>query len=218
LGLAASLSHCRGRSGGEGDAKLERARCASACADLAANCRTEVPVVARQAQCVEACSRVRRDAARAGCQSEQDQALSCLSTAQITCEKAPSTRSVLEQGHGVEGCQAEFARLLRCAAPCREPGVVRSAARSLAVDGATREVKAELTTLGCGPDRRPLERRSPPGAPCEHFSVCSQALCSCPGSNAAYLARTCVDGTCAADTLACRLAPSAVGHAACPGR
>jgi len=218
LGLVVGLWQCRGRVGGESDAKLESTRCASACADLVTNCREEAPVSARQSQCVEACSAVRRDAARAGCQDEQDQALRCLSTAKVACEKAPSTRSLLEQGHGAHGCQAEFARLTSCTAPCREAGVVRSATRGMAVDGGTLEVKAELTTLGCGPDRRVLDRRSPAGAPCQHFSVCTPGLCPCPGSNIAYLARACVDGRCAADALACSLAPRTVGHDACPGR
>lgn len=218
LGFVGNLTQCRARAHGENAEALENARCASACADWASRCPEEKPVRAPQSRCVEACLAARADAARGSCQKEQDQALTCLSTARISCEKVSALRSLLEQGQGVSGCEAEFARLARCAAPCREAGVVRNATRRLAVEGETREVKAEQVTLGCGPDGGVIGRRSPPGAPCEHFSVCSYGRCPCPGSKAAYLARACVDGRCAPDALACSIVPSAVGHDACPGR
>lgn len=216
--LLASQVQCRGRARGETETDVSRALCASACAAPATTCENAEVRAARQAGCVKLCSAVRRDAALAGCQSDQDRALRCLSTAKVTCELATSTRSVLERGSGVDGCQAEFARLERCSAPCREPGVVRSGTRSLPVRGQELDVIAEHVTLGCGPDEGKVERRSPPGAPCEHVSVCTRIRCPCPGSNAAYLARACVAGRCAADELSCALVPSAVGYDACPAR
>lgn len=220
LGLLLTQSHCRGRVDREGEAKRARALCASACAGIAAGCRNAArpESVRRQAQCVEQCALVREQATRAGCLRQQEQALVCLSKSPVACEPVSATASTLERGHGAEGCQAEFGRLLGCNAPCREPGVLRSSNGRVTFRGKTSEVQAEHLTLGCGPDERDLGRRSGPDAPCEHSSVCSHSRCRCPGSNAAYAARACVDGRCAAAEVACALVPSAVGYDACPAR
>jgi hypothetical protein len=217
LGLLLGASGCRKRAATlEAEQELARTVCASACATLS-SCTSEEPALERQARCLAQCAVLRGDAARAGCESAQDHALGCVSTAPVACERLTSTRSALEQGVGLEGCQAQFAELSRCAATCREAGVVRSATRRLTVAGQELEVKAEQVSLGCGPQGA-LAQKAPAGSACEHFSVCSPARCPCPGSNAAYAARVCVDGRCASAARACELGPSAVGYDACKGR
>ncbi|HWA78339.1 MAG TPA: hypothetical protein VG937_38655 [Polyangiaceae bacterium] len=216
LGVALGSTGCRKRATLEQEQELARTRCASACASLLV-CASDEPALERQARCLAQCAMVRSEATRAGCEPEQDRALGCASTTRVACERLTSTRSALEQGLGLDGCQPQFAELSRCGATCREAGVVRSASRRLVIAGQELEVKAEQVSLGCGPQRE-LPPKAPPGSACEHFSVCTPARCPCPGSNAAFAARVCVDGRCASAERACQLGPGAVGYDACKGR
>lgn len=218
LALVLGLGGCRSRGPGESEAETARKLCAAACASLSTSCPDADPVATRQARCVATCGSTRQEAERAGCGEPQDQALGCVSTAKVSCDGVSSVRSALERGAGVLGCLAPFEQLSRCSAPCREPGVTRTATRTLPWRGTTVEVKAEQIGSDCGPGQPPLKVQSPPGSPCEHYSVCTRVRCPCPGRNANYVARACVDGRCGGAELSCALVPPAVGYDTCEAR
>jgi hypothetical protein len=212
------LTSCQNRGRGESEDELARKLCAAACASISTGCPDPEPVALRQKRCVALCSSTRKEAERAGCGEAQDGALGCVSTAQISCQAMNSVRSALERGSGVVGCLAAFERLAGCAAPCREPGVTRTATRELPWQGARVEVKAEQIGSDCGPVQPQLPAQAPPGSRCEHHSVCSRVRCPCPGRNGSYVARACVDGRCGGAEAACALVPLAVGYDACQAR
>jgi hypothetical protein len=105
-----------------------------------------------------------------------------------------------------------------CTAPCREGGVVRTGARSVTHAGKNALVQAELVGTGCGSFEPPKTQRSPAGAPCSHYSVCTAARCRCEGSANGHFSRACVEGRCAEAELACTLAPRVVRYDACRAR
>src|SRR5690349_9171014 len=123
LGLLLGAPGCRKRAPAlETEQEFARTVCASACASLL-GCASDEPALERQARCLAQCALLREDAARAGCESAQDRALGCASTARVVCERLTSTRSTLEQGVGLDGCQAQFAEVSRCGATCRAAAV-----------------------------------------------------------------------------------------------
>jgi hypothetical protein len=204
VALLALLAGCsRVQRGSE-----ERA-CASACAALAGSgCSAEA-----RDTCSSGCRSERATARNAECLEAYDRFLSCVSQGANTCERNPG--EALTRGLGIARCESEHARYARCAEACHERGVVRTGSRALPSGGKEAQVMAEVTTRGCGERLRSGRRGAGAGARCEHPSVCDAVDCSCPSASEGYRVRACVDFRCAEPNVACRLAPSAVGHRVC---
>ncbi|MFZ5894473.1 MAG: hypothetical protein ACOY0T_25650 [Myxococcota bacterium] len=186
--------------------------CATACSVVVASpCPS---AAADPKNCTRACEGERNQAARAGCSAEYAAFLGCVIGA-ARCRPGDSVRDVFAAGIGVEPCQDRFRAYSRCALSCREHGVVRMGTGPVRDGGDEHVVQAELTTRGCGQALPERARAAPPGARCEHHSVCTAVDCPCPHTSEGYRVRACVDATCADAAAACRLGPLAVGHAVC---
>lgn len=213
-----ALLCCCGKRAAPGgaDASLDPA-CASACASLVTGqCAATPSSARRQAECVQSCTEARRFAERVRCGAAHRAYLGCVSVNARGCA-APGVAegTALEHRLGFSGCEGEYLVYQRCSEPCREEGVVRTAARPLLVASQEQTVQAELVNAGCTGEKQPLRRGAPTGAPCTHHTVCTQAECPCATQGAAYRARACVGGRCADPSVACSVAPRVVRHDVC---
>jgi hypothetical protein len=203
--LLAGHVGCRRSSKQDDGARL----CASACAGWVQSCGIEA------GPCIAACEQARAAARNERCDDAHASYLACLSAARPVCDPAPSPGVAFVHGGPGRECSAELARYGRCSEACRERGVVRTGNRELLVGGQKLMVSAEQTAAGCDPVTPEPTKRAPAGSRCEAASVCSAALCPCPGAAPSSLARACVGGSCADAEAACRLVPLAVGHDVC---
>lgn len=217
--LTALLCCCGKRAAPGGpDASVDPA-CSSACASLVTEqCAGTNSRARRHADCVQSCTEARRSAETARCGAAHRVYLGCVSVDARGCAPPDVAEgTALEHRLGFAGCEGEHLAYQRCTEPCREEGVVRTAARPLLVAGQEQTVQAELVNAGCRRGKPPLRRAAPSGAPCTHHTVCTQAECACATQGAAYLARACVAGRCADPSVACAVAPRVVRYDACRG-
>ncbi|HLV21454.1 MAG TPA: hypothetical protein VKZ49_11245 [Polyangiaceae bacterium] len=182
---------------------LSEQACTSACASFThPGCGRAGLLPADQARCASACVSTAR-ALPAACHEPFRAYLACVGRARIDCARATCSAAVcVEQGEGVLGCEGELAHYRECAEPCAFAGMSHVAERR--VSG--KRVQSELVRAGCAECPKKLGRAAPAGAPCQAASVCSQHCCACPSGPARYLARACVDGTCADPSAACQVA------------
>lgn len=202
----------------EPSAALEPERaCKSACAAFTRQtCSAPEPREDRHAECVSTCMTASRVATLAGCWAQHRSYLDCVSRRSSACPPSSVAAGIaLENASGISECAREHAAYFRCTEPCREQGVLRTRSLRLTHGGRERAVQAELVHAGCGRERPKPVKKSDPGAPCTHHSVCSASTCSCKNREVGYLARACVDGHCAEPTLACAVAPKAVSYDPC---
>jgi hypothetical protein len=85
----------------------------------------------------------------------------------------------------------------------------------LEVEGHQRQALAEVVRSGCRDCSSRARRGAPERSACQTHSVCGQTCCRCPGSEARYLARACVDGRCAEASDVCTLARRAAPRDPC---
>lgn len=200
-------------------AAWERA-CRSACAVLTRpSCPAEEPPALRRNACTRSCVEFAETATRAGCWEQHRSYLDCLSKRSVDCPpKSLSAGIALENAFSINGCRKEHDSYFQCTEPCRDRGVQRTRSLGITSEGKEQQVSVELIQAGCGPAPIPPIRRSGAGAPCTHHTVCSTTLCRCAGREVTFLARACVDGHCAGESAACKLAPQVVGYRPCgPG-
>jgi len=198
----------------EASHQAREAACRAACAAyFTAGCGPADAPPLERSDCQAACVAKSAVSERAGCRREREAFLSCLARDTLDCSAVASApAAALERAEGAAACSAELATFSRCFAPCAEPGTVHL--------GDTRDqgrlASAELTRHGCEQCPDKLGPGAPEGSPCTVARVCAQQCCGCDAGPGHYLARACVDGTCAGRALACDVAPRATGHEVCP--
>lgn len=213
-GLAALVGAPSCRSGTDAGPAADSARsCALACGALVrSGCDRDGSRPGDEGACVAHCLTASREAEQTGCGRERAAYLACAAGRRLDCDAPCSAPLCLERGEGLGGCGAELAALERCRAPCAHRGVVTLVDR----DAGAARLLGELTRAGCGACPS-LDTRAPAGAPCQAASVCSQICCACPDGRARYLARVCLDGSCADAERACAAARSS-GAEPCGGK
>jgi len=213
LGLVALSAHCKKR---EPVASDERSACASACAALvSAGCERQGLRREDQARCVEACVKRGLELAPARCQEKRAAYLTCVARATLDCARLDCSAPIcLEHATGLENCRGEHASWRACIAPCLDPGSTHLGER--VVRGATGDAKvgADVARVGCGECSAP-KPGAPTGSRCEASGVCGQVCCQCPAGPASYLARACVNASCAGGNEACEMARRAVSEDPC---
>jgi hypothetical protein len=218
LAILCAAVGCRKRA--ESNAERESSlACASACATLVGSgCAERAEAVDAQRGCVSECLRRGELSRAAGCGREHLAYLSCVgASSNPGCDDQESPAKLgLETDGPLPACATANLAYRACTRPCRQAGVVHTGSGlSAAPEGQKLNVQAEVVGLGCG-DAAPLPSpKARAGSPCTHHSVCTAARCECPGGRGAYSARACVGGRCAQTELACRIAPTAVGHDVC---
>ena len=190
----------------------ERAACASACAALtSAGCERDGLRRDDHTRCVDECTRRTSELDRRAVTPHSPRAfhLCCACSARVSETRVlgSSVSGTRNRPRDMPQRALAVAKMHR-AVPEPWLNANRRAQRARSVGRAASAGRGGTRGL------RGVSGSRPAGAPensaCQSASVCSQVCCRCPNGAARYLARACVDGSCAPAQTACTLVRGAV--------